>query len=232
MEFRILGPLEVVDGCAPIELGGRKPRTLLAALLLHANEVVSAERLIDALWDDQPPQTAHAALQVHISHLRRVLGRERIVTRAPGYLLRVDPGELDVQRFERLLTDAREGEPTVAEARLRDALAGVARLEARRLGAVELRSEQDLACGGHAAVLGELDTLVAAYPYRGRLRAQRMLALYRSGRQADALEAYRAARETLATELGIEPGPELRRLERAVLDHDPELDLAATAPAV
>jgi predicted ATPase/DNA-binding SARP family transcriptional activator len=250
MEFRILGRLEVVDDGSPIELGGRKTRTLLAALLLHANEVVSAERLTDALWGDRPPQTAHAALQVHVSHLRSALGRDRIVTRAPGYLLRVDANELDAQRFERLVNDAREGEATAARARLREALAlwrgtplaefeqepfalaEITRLAALRLDAVELRIEHELVSGSHATLLTELDALVAAHPYRERLRAQRMVALYRAGRQADALDAYRAARATFVAELGIEPGPELRRLERAVLDQDPELDVPETAPPV
>ena len=242
MEFHLLGPLEVVAEGEPIELGGRKPRTLLAALLFHANELVSAERLIDALWGEQPPETAQAALQVHVSHLRKVLGRDRIVTQAPGYRLRVGNDELDLQRFERLLEEARELEPPAAGARLREALAlwrgpaladfehepfawgEISRLEQLRLEAIESRIDADLAAGHHTRLLPELDALLAAHPHRERVHGQRMLALYRSGRQADALEAYRAARNTLVAELGIEPGPELRRLERAILDQDPELD--------
>jgi predicted ATPase/DNA-binding SARP family transcriptional activator/Tfp pilus assembly protein PilF len=247
MEFRVLGPLEVVADGQPIELGGRKPRTLLAALLLRANELVSAERLIDALWGDQPPQTAQAALQVHVSHLRKLLGRDRIVTQSPGYLLRVGSDELDLQRFERLLKDAREVDPPAAGQRLREALAlwrgsaladfeqepfawaEISRLEQLRLDAVESRIDEDLVAGHHATLLPELDAMLAAHPYRERAHGQLMLALYRAGRQADALEAYRSARKTLVAELGIEPGPELRRLERAILDQDPELELPSAA---
>ena len=242
MEFRLLGPLEVVADGAPIELGGRKPRTLLAALLVHANELVSAERLIDVLWGDEPPQTAQAALQVHVSHLRKLLGRDRIVTQAPGYRLQVAIDELDLQRFERLLQEARELDPAAARTRLREALAlwrgpaladferepfawgEISRLEQLRLEAVESRIDADLAAGHHTRLLPELDAMLAAHPHRERAHAQRMLALYRAGRQADALDAYRAARTMLVAGLGIEPGPELRRLERAILDQDPELD--------
>ena len=243
MEFRLLGPLDVVADGEPIGLGGRKPRTLLAALLLRANELVSAERLIDALWGDRPPETAQAALQVHVSHLRRVLGRDRIVTQAPGYLLRVGIDEVDLQRFESLLEEARQLDPPAAATRLREALAlwrgsaladfehepfargEISRLEQLRLEAVESRIDADLAAGHHAGLLPELDALLASHPHRERVHGQRMLALYRSGRQVDALDAYRTARNTLVAELGIEPGPELRRLERAILDQDPGLDI-------
>ena len=249
MEFRVLGSVEVVAGGQPLALRGRKQRTLLAALLVHANEVVATERLIDALWDERPPETARAALQVYVSQLRRLLGGDRIVTRAHGYLLRVEEEELDVERFERLVSETGGAAGPVAAAKLREALAlwrgppfagfeqqpfalaEIARLDELRLGAEERRIEQELALGGHAQLLPELEAMVNAHPYRERLRAQLMLALYRAGRQAEALEAYRLGRETLVDRLGIDPGPELRHLERAILEHDPELLLCSPEPA-
>jgi predicted ATPase/DNA-binding SARP family transcriptional activator/Tfp pilus assembly protein PilF len=249
MEFRLLGPLEVVSDGEAIALGGRKPRTLLAALLLRANELVSAGRLIDVLWGEQPPDTAPAALQVHVSHLRKALGHNRIATQAPGYLLRVGTDELDLHRFERLLEEARELAPSAAGERLREALSlwrgraladfeqepfawgEISRLEQLRLDALESRIDADLASGHHAGLLPELDATLVAHPHRERAHGQRMLALYRSGRQADALEAYRTARATLVADLGIEPGPELRRLERAILDQDPGLDIPSATVA-
>ena len=248
MEFRILGPVEVVARRSAARTGRPEAANLLAALLVHANEVVSAERLIDALWDERPPETAQAALQVHVSQLRKLLGRDRIVTRAPGYLLRVDADELDLERFERLVGEARAADGPAAAAKLREGLAlwrgppfaefaqqpfaraEITRLEELRLAAEERRIEDDLALGRHAKLLPELEALVRAHPYRERLRGQLMLALYRSGRQAEALEAYRSARATLVEQLGIEPGPELRRLERAILDQDPELELSTVEP--
>ena len=184
---------------------------------------------------------------MHVSHLRKVLGRDRIVTQAPGYRLRVGIDELDLQRFERLLEEARELDPPAAGTRLREALAlwrgpaladfehepfawgEISRLEQLRLEAVESRIDADLAAGHHTRLLPELDAMLAAHPHRERVQAQRMLALYRSGRQADALDAYRAPGTTLVAELGIEPGPELRRLERAILDQDPELTRRSSA---
>ena len=249
IEFRILGPLEVGARGQPLALGGPKQRTLLAALLVHANQVVSGERLIDVLWNERPPETAQAALQVHVSQLRKLLGHDRIVTRAPGYLLRVDAGELDLERFERLVSEARGADGPAEAAKLREALglwrgppfaefaqqpfarAEITRLEELRLAAQERRIEADLAVGRHAQLLPELEALVRAHPYREPLRCQLMLVLYRSGRQAEALEAYRSARATLVEQLGVEPGPALRRLERAILDQDPELDGSGVEPA-
>jgi predicted ATPase/DNA-binding SARP family transcriptional activator len=232
LEFRLLGPLEVVgDDGAPVALGGRRPRALLTQLLLHANSPVPTERLIDAVWGEEPPAGAHAALQVHVHALRKALGADRIVTRPPGYVVRVEPGELDLERFERHVADAR---PHDALALWRGpALAGVAdapfarpeaaRLEDARLAAVEARIDADLGEGRHAELAGELEALVATHPYRERLHAQRMLALYRAGRQADALAAYRDARAAL-DEIGLEPSAELRTLEQHILRQDAALD--------
>jgi predicted ATPase/DNA-binding SARP family transcriptional activator len=237
MEFRVLGPLEVVgeDG-VPVPLGGKRPRAVLALLLLHANEAVSTERLIDAVWGEEPPASVRGALQVHVHSLRRALGADRIVTRPPGYLVRVEPGELDAERFDRLVGEGRFADalalwrgPALADVAHEDfARADAARLDEARLAAVEARIASELEGGRHDAVAAELDGLVAAHPHRERLRAQLMLALYRSGRQADALAAYRDAREAL-DEIGLEPSPELRALEQRILRQDPDLDLA---PAV
>src|SRR5262245_43424195 len=235
MEFRILGPLEVVADGAQLSLGGAQQRAVLALLLTRPNEVVSVDRLTHELWAGEPPRTAANTLQYYVSRLRKLLGADRIETRPPGYAIRVEPGELDLERFEGLV--ARGG----AEA-LRDALAlwrgpplaefafatfaraEIARLDELRLAALEARIDADLADGRHAAVVGELEALVLEHPLRERLRAQLMLALYRSGRQAEALAAYQDARRALVDELGIEPGAELQRLEKAVLVHDPSLD--------
>lgn len=249
MEFRILGPLEVVDGDRLLVLGGPKQRTLLAALLVHANKVVSAESLIDALWPERPPRTAHAALQVHVSQLRKALGQDRIVTRGPGYLIRAEENELDAKRFEQLVTHEGGATEQTEEAGLTEALAlwrgpplgefeqqpfaraPISRLVELRLAAEERRIEAEFAVGHHSELLPQLEEMVANHPYRERLRGQLMIALYRSDRQADALAAYRTARATLAEELGIEPGPALRRLERAILDQDPILEASASAAA-
>jgi DNA-binding SARP family transcriptional activator len=250
MEFRVLGPLEVRDGDRLLSLGGTKQRALLAVLLLHANEVVSNERLIDALWGDHPPPTAANTLQVHVSKLRKLLESDgssvRIVTRPHGYMLQLDPDELDLHRFERLLDTARDAlaanEPETAAGALReaialwrgDALADLAaesfgqaatlRLEDLRLTAVEELVEAELALGRHRELVSELRALTAEHPFRERLPGQLMLALYRSGRQAEALEVYQATRRLLVEELGIEPGQPLQRLERAILVQDPALD--------
>jgi DNA-binding SARP family transcriptional activator len=240
VEFRILGPLEVFADGQALALGAAKQKALLAILLLRANRVVPSDELIDALWEEQPPETAPKALQVYVSQLRKALGRDRIVTRAPGYLIRVEPGELDLERFERLVGEGGRdrlaeglalwrGLPLADFAYERFAQLEIARLEELRLIATEERIEAELALGRHAGLVGELETLVAEHPLRERLRAQLMLALYRSRRQAEALEAYQHARRALVEELGIDPGRALRELEQAILRQDPALDLAAEA---
>jgi YVTN family beta-propeller protein len=241
MEFRVLGPLEVVDNGRSIELGGGRQRKLLAILLLHVNEVVSSDRLIDELWGERPPETAAKALQGHVSQLRKALGRETLATQAPGYVLRASPEHLDVRRFERLVEEADQAEPKERAARLREAIglwrgptlaefafdpfaqAEIARLEELRLVALEDRIEADLELGRHGQLVGELESLVAQHPLRERLRGHLMLALYRSGRQAEALQAYHEARATLVDELGLEPSEDLQQLQRAILAHDPLL---------
>jgi DNA-binding SARP family transcriptional activator len=241
MEFRILGPVEVREGDRVLKLGGAKQRAVLALLLLHANEVVSRDRLIDELWSESPPETAPTALQVHVSQLRKALGRDLILTQPPGYLIRVGDGELDLDRFERLVASARGEEPGKAARLLREALAlwrGLplaeldlslapaerTRLEEQRLAALEQRIDADLGLGRHADLVPELESLVREQPLRERLRGQLMLTLYRCGRQADALEVYRSGRRRLDEELGLEPDDELQRLERAILNHDPSLE--------
>ena len=237
MELRLLGPLEVIgDDGTPVALGGPRPRALLALLALHPNEVVSSDRLIDGIWGETPPASAQNALQVHVHALRGALGADRIVTRAPGYMLRVEEGELDSERFERLVADGNPSEalalwrgPALADVAFEPfAQAEAARLEEARLGALEARIAADLVAGRHDSLAAELEALVAEHPHRERLRAQQMLALYRSGRQADALAAYRDARAAL-DELGLEPSAELRTLEQQILRQDPELDLVAAA---
>jgi DNA-binding SARP family transcriptional activator len=236
MEFLILGPLEVLEDGRQLDLGGAKQRALLAILLLHANEVVSADRLIDAIWEEAPPETAQKALQVYVSQLRKALGKDRLATKAPGYRLRVAEDELDLDRFQRLAEKRpREaltlwrGPPLAEFSYQRFAQAEIARLDELRLACLEQRIEQDLAQGRQAALVGELERLVREHPLRERLRAQMMLALYRSGRQAEALEAYQQARGVLVEELGIEPGRSLRELEQAILNQDSGLDLEGEA---
>jgi DNA-binding SARP family transcriptional activator len=232
MEFRILGPLEVVEDGVRLAVRGAKQRGLLAILLLHANEVVSADRLLDGLWEEQPPATAQKALQVYVSQLRKLLGAERVQTMAPGYLLRVEPDELDLERFQRLQEGGRlhdalslwRGPPLAEFAYSRFAQGAIARLEELRLVALESKIEADLALGRHAELVGELEDLVIDHPLRERLRAQLMLALYRSGRQAEALEAYQEARRALVEELGIEPDRALQELERSILRQESSLD--------
>jgi DNA-binding SARP family transcriptional activator len=250
MEFRILGPLEVTQDGRALELGATKQQTLLAVLLLHAGEIVSPTRLMTELWGEDPPSSAAKAIQGYVSGLRRILGPDTIATRTRGYVL--TPGRLDADAFERLAADAQAhmaGDPARAAGLLREALAlwrgeplqgiefeGLAQSEAGRLGeqrlaALERRIEADLALGRDAELVAELLELVAAHPLRERLRAHLMLALYRAGRQADALAAYRDTRAFLADELGLEPGEELRRLERLMLEQSPELDAPERAPA-
>ena len=251
MEFRILGPLEVANGDGLLPLAGAKQRALLAILLLSANETVSSDRLIDELWGGQSPESARAALQVRVSQLRKALGAAgaSILTRPPGYVLRLEREQLDLYRFERLVGEADAAEPAAAAAKLREALAlwrgppladlayesfaqpAIRRLGELRLAALEKRIDADLALGRHADLVGELETLVEEQPLRERLRAQLMLALYRCGRQADALGVYRSARAVLVEQLGIEPSPPLRELEQAILRQDPTVELTATATA-
>jgi len=241
VEFRILGPLEVVEGARTLPLGGARQRTLLALLLTRANEVVSADRLIDALWGGQPPRTAANALQYHVSQLRKALApHEAIVTQEPGYVIRVGPDELDLLRFEMLVEEAQHAPPELAAQRLREALglwrgppladlahesfvAETLRLEELRIVALERRLDADLALGRFAELVGEIQTLVREHPLRERLRAALMRALYGSGRQAEALEVYRETRRLFVEELGIEPSPALRELEQAILRQEPDL---------
>jgi DNA-binding SARP family transcriptional activator len=251
MEFRLLGPLEARAGGGLLPLGGAKQRALLALLLLNANRVVARERLVDELWGEQPPETAVESLQVYVSRLRKVLPKGALVTRPPGYALEVDPEAIDLQRFERLVAEAREAEPAQASRLLAEALAlwrgpplaefselfaqaESRRLEERHLAALEQHIAADLELGRHAEVVSELEGLVLDHPLRENLRGLQMLALYRAGRQADALAAYQAARAALVDELGLDPGQSLQRLEQAILRHDPSLDLpdpvAADAP--
>ncbi len=247
MDFRILGPLEVSDGDRQVALGGARQRALLGMLLLHANEVVSSDRLIEELWPGEGLGEGSKALQVAISRLRKALGGgELIVTRPPGYELQVEPERLDLRRFEAHLADGRSslaaGDPQAAAGRLGEALGiwrgepladlayesfcqnEISRLEELRIAALEDRVAADLELGRHGELVGELRELVARQPLRERLQAQLMLALYRSGRQAEALEAYGAARTALVEELGIEPGRELQELHAAVLRQDTGLE--------
>lgn len=242
MYFRILGPLELVEEGRELALGGPRQRALLAILLLRANQVVSSDRLIDELWSGDAPPTAAKAIQVYVSKLRKQIGETRLATRAPGYVLLLDESELDLFQFEHLVADARQADPAKASELLREALAlwrgapladlgyeafaqtDIARLEELRLTALEERIDADLASGRHREVLSELEALVAAHPLSERLAGQLMLALYRAGRQADALEVYKTSRGVLSEELGLEPTPALQRIEKAILTQDPELD--------
>ena len=234
MEFRILGPLEVLSAGQALDLGGAKQQALLAMLLLRTNEVVSSGRLIEALWEDEPPETAEKALQVYVSQLRKLLGKERLKTKAPGYSLRVGSDELDLARFQRLQAEGRlhealslwRGSPLAEFSSQRFAEGEIARMEELRLACLEERIECDLEAGRHAELIAELEALVAEHPLRERLRAQLMLALYRCGRQAEALATYREARRVLIEDQGIEPSRALQSLEGAVLRQDPSLDLA------
>lgn len=250
MEFRILGPLEVVEDGNPVALGTLKERLVLGVLLLHANEFVSRERLIDDLWGEAPPPTARKAVNVYVSKLRQTLrgdGGDPISTADGGYRLTVDPDHLDAGRVHSLLAEARErmtrGESAVALQLLQEALAlwrgptlaglqfesfgrdEVGQLDGLRFTALMDRIDCDLAQGHHEGVLGELQVLVSEHPLLERLRAQQMLALYRADRQADALDAYQQARDLLVEELGVEPSPALQRLQKRILVQDPELDL-------
>jgi DNA-binding SARP family transcriptional activator len=260
MRFGILGPLEVTDDEGRrLEIGGLKRRAVLAILLLSANEAVSRDRLIEALWSGRPPASAAKSVQVHVSRLRRAFrdleqaGGERLATELAGYVLRVGPDELDGERFERLIADGVAlidvGSVESAVARLRDALslwrggplvdfeyesfaqAEIARLSELHLAAVEHLVEAELARGREGQLIAELERRVCEHPYRERLRSQLMLALYRTGRQADALEVYRDGRAMLVEEVGIEPSAELRALHEAILVQDASL-LRSTARRV
>jgi predicted ATPase/DNA-binding SARP family transcriptional activator len=247
LELKVLGPLEVRRNGEALALGGARQRSLLALLLLHRNQVVPRERLIDGLWGESPPVTAANALQVAVHGLRKLLGHDRLRSQHGGYELVVQPGELDLDEFENVSDRARTGAATAAELRhalslWRGAVAtdaypdGVrselARLDEQRVFLLEERIEADLAAGRDAALVEELEALLAEHPYRERLRGQLMVALYRAGRQVDALDAYARARRTFVDDLGIEPGPELRELEARVLRQDPDLDPPAPAPAL
>jgi DNA-binding SARP family transcriptional activator len=250
MRFAILGPLRVDGPAGTIEIKAHKQRALLAVLLLSARDgAVAVDRLIDALWDQEPPPTAVKALQVSVSQLRRALGAETIVTQPSGYAVALAPDPLDLSRFEALVERSRHSPPEGAVELLREALAlfrgppladvqlygpaagEVARLADLRLAALERRVdlELELLHGRHGELVTELETLTAEHPYRERFHAQLMLALYRAGRQADALDAYRRARAVLVDDLGLEPSPTLQRLEAAILAHDPALEVAPPA---
>ena len=246
LEFRS-GPLEVPDDDWPVRLGGPKQRAALAILLLNANRVVSVERLADDLYGGTPPVTAVTQVQRQVSDLRKLLGAAAIETRSPGYLVHVEPGRLDLERFERWTgegvqalarSDAQgaselfrralelwRGAPLADLAYEEFAQTAIARLDELRLGALEQRFDAELALGRHGPLLAELEALVWNYPLRERLRGQLMLALYRAGRQAEALEVYRRTRETLVEEFGIEPSKSLHELERRILTQDATLDL-------
>ena len=257
MEFKLLGPLEAGDGSTAVALAGRKQRALLARLLLDANRTVAADRLVDDLWGDAVPGSAQKMVQVYVSRLRKVLPPETLRTRPPGYALVLEPEQLDLNRFETTVAEARAaldaGEAGRAADRFREALSlwrgpalaefasepfaqpEGARLEDLRLYALEGRLDAELALGDHRAAVGELEALTAQHPLRERLRSQHMLALYRSGRHAEALAGYQAFRRKLSEDLGIEPPASLRELERLMLQQDPSLELpmgAASSTAV
>jgi DNA-binding SARP family transcriptional activator len=253
LRFRILGPLEVTRGGDALALGGPRQKAVLACLPVHANEVVPIDALADGIWEGRPPDSATGTIRTYVSHLRRVVeagpaggNGHVLLTTPPGYRLRVEPGQLDSDEFERLLEQARraraDGAPELALGHLNQALglwrgpaladfaaesfahAEAARLDGRRLAALEERIEAQLALGLHAELVAELEQRATDHPLRERLWGQLMLALYRSGRQAEALGAYQRTRAMLAEELGIDPGPALQRLQRAILQQDPALD--------
>jgi DNA-binding SARP family transcriptional activator len=246
VEFRVLGPLEIRRNGSPVPLRASKPRTLLGMLLVHHGRVVSVDRLTDALWPQSPPKGAQHAIETHASRLRTLLGDEvPLAARAPGYVLDVDAGSIDSVRFERLLAEARESEPARAAARAADALAlwrgdayadftfdsfaqeEIARLAELRQDAEEVRIGAELELGRSGELVGELEALVQVEPPRERRYGQLMLALYRSGRQQDALDVFKAARESLA-DYGLEPSPALRELERSILLQDAGLEVSAS----
>jgi DNA-binding SARP family transcriptional activator len=249
LEFRVLGPLEVLAEASLVELGGPKQRALLALLLLDAGRAVSTDRLIDALWGEHPPRTAPTSLQNLVTQLRKLLGTDLLVTKPPGYLLRIDPPQLDVNRAQALLDEAKAASADQRAAKLRDALAlwrgppleefafeefargEITRLEELRLTLLEERFDADIEAGQAGAVVGELETLVGEHPLRERFREQLMLALYRAGRQAEALEAFQQGRRVLVEGLGIDPSPRLQQLHAAILRQEIDLEPARAAPA-
>ena len=248
MEFRILGPLAAIDGSRELTPPRPKSRALLALLLLRAGQVVSPDEALNALWGDRPPPAARNALQGHVAALRKLLGSDRIETRGGGYTLKLEEDELDLHRFEHLLTDAQDRDPLEKAEALAYALAlfrgapleefrydsfasgEAARIDELRLFALEEWIGAQLALGRHARLVSRLEQLVSEEPLRERLQAQQMLALYRTGRQADALEAYRRARKTFDEELGVEPGSALQRLHRQILNQDPQLEPPEAVP--
>ena len=252
MEFGILGPLEVRHGDRLVHIEGAKERALLAFLLLHAGEPVSADRLIDELWGESPPLTAKKSVQVRVARLRRAIGRDVVLTRGDAYVVRVQPNELDLRRFEQLVSEGADAlaaaDSATAVARLDSALAvwrgppladfrydsfaqaAIGRLEELRVHALELRIQAQLDLGRHARVIGELEELVEVHPFRERLRGQLMLALYRDGRQSEALDFFRRTRDELLAELGIEPGRMLQQLQQGILRQDASLEAPVTPP--
>jgi DNA-binding SARP family transcriptional activator len=251
MEFRLLGPMEVLDGDEPVALGGPKQRALLARLLLSPNRTIAIDRLVDDVWGEEAPESATKMVQIYVSQLRKLLGAELILTRPPGYLAAVDGEAIDIGAFDRLRRLGRaalDADDADAAAQLHEALGlwrGEAlaefqepfahverqRLDELRLVCLEDRFEADLAAGRHGELVGELASAVAEHPLRERLRRQSMLALYRSGRHADALALYQDFRRTLDEELGLEPSAELRELEARILRQDPSLAPAAVPAA-
>jgi predicted ATPase/DNA-binding SARP family transcriptional activator len=235
LDVRILGPLEVVLGGSLLSLGGQKQRAVLAILATRSSSAVSSDQLIELLWSGSPPATAATTVQVYVSRLRKLLGADRIETSGGGYMLRVEPDELDAARFRRLVSQGRSLDalalwrgPALADFAYESwAQAEAGRLEEERLACLEERIDADLESGRQGELVGELEALVAEHPLRERLRSQLMLALYRAGRQAEALDAYQRARSTLVEELGIEPGPELQELNRKILQQDQSLAPAA-----
>ena len=249
MEFEILGPVTVRRDGEPVPLGGPRQRALLALLLVHGDDFVATDVLIDELWPSEPPQSGATVVQNQVWRLRKALGAERILTQGGGYAVRTEPGELDLSRFRELVRRAEGSEPSARAALLRDALElwhgqaisdvtetptlrlEAARLEEARLATLEDRVEAELELGRQGDLVGELATLTARYPLRERLRAQQIRALYKAGRQAEALDVYRETRRLLADELGLEPGPELRELQQAILRQDPSLTARPSAVA-
>jgi serine/threonine protein kinase len=246
MEFRLLGPIEIADGGRPPPLGGPKQRLVLVHLLLRVNRLVTTDRLIDDVWGEEPPAAARSTLQVYVSHIRKALGPGRLESRSGGYVLRADPMSVDAVRFEQLVNDGQalvDNDPAAAVRILRDALGlwrgpvlddlahhaslrgEISRLEELRMSATEERMGAELELGRHRELVAELETLVELHPLRERLWERLMHALYRSGRQADALAAYQRARTLLADELGIDPSPKLQRLEEQILRQDPALEV-------
>ena len=245
LKLQLLGPVEATIDGRPISLGPKKQRSLLAVLALHANETVSVDRLVDALWGDRPPATAQKMVQLYVSQLRRLLAADsaQIVTQGRGYELRIDPRVVDAASFERLVEKAAgdqgvpneaahaalalwQGAPLADVANEPFAAAEIRRLEELRMRAAELAIDDDLALGREQEALAKLERLIEDDPLRERLYAQRMLALYRAGRQAEALESYSAARRRLVEEAGVEPGSELRDLQARMLRQDPSLERA------